>query len=56
MPNIFESENIETGTSTCYPSYSDIESGSSVHKALSIVHLKALLKLNTYVWNCIAGR
>ena len=36
MHNIPESENIEIGT--CYPSYSDIESGSSVHKVMSIVH------------------
>ena len=36
MPNIPEFQDLETGTK--YPDYSDIESGSSVHKAKSIAY------------------
>ena len=35
MPNVPKSKDLETGTQ--YPSYSDIESGSSVQKVMSIV-------------------
>ena len=52
MPNIPESEDLETFTS--YPGYSNIESRSSVHKAMSIGHKSVPkidhLRVNLYRW------